>query len=63
MTAAQIVTIITALASLVTAVTALVKVLRHLSAHQQPVSLPHADTERAEPRDTPMGFAPPEAKL
>lgn len=64
MSAAQVVSIVTAATALVGAVTALVKVLLHTRSHKanEPVSLPHADTERAEPRDVPMGFAPPEAR-
>lgn len=61
---AEITAVITAAAGLVTAVTALIKVLQHVRSHKAggPVSLPHADTERAEQRDVPMGFSPPDCR-
>lgn len=65
MTASQIAAIggcITGLTGLVTAIAALVHSIRTRTQISQPVSLPHADTERAETRDVPMGFSPPDCR-
>lgn len=65
-TVGEIVAIITAAAALVAAVTGLIHSVRTRSAltapRNEPARLPGCDTERSDPRDVPLGFAPPESR-
>lgn len=56
--------VITGLTGLVTAIAAMIHSVRtrQQASANHPVSLPHADTERAESRDVPIGFSPPDCR-
>lgn len=62
MTSGEIAAVITAAAALVTAIGGLLHSVQTRRQIQQPVSLPHAETERADGRDVPLGFTQPESR-